>query len=260
MAELFGREGGTTKGRGGSMHLTHVERHFWGGYAIVSGHIPIATGLGLALQYQEQDAVALCIFGDGATNAGAFHEAMNMAAVWKVPTIFLCENNLYAMGTAHQYISAVPSMAVKASAYAIPAETIDGQDVLAVYAATQRAIEHCTSGKGPYFLEAMTYRFRGHSMADPETYRTKDEIEQYRSSDPIERFKAQLIEAELSTEAEITEIEQQVEDEVERAIQFADQSPAPDPSTIYDHVYANGVDDAAHNPRPGAQEEEAARG
>jgi pyruvate dehydrogenase E1 component alpha subunit len=239
MAELFGKETGTTKGRGGSMHLTHVERHFWGGYAIVAGHLPIATGIGLALQYQEQDAVCMCIFGDGATNAGAFHEAMNMAAIWKLPVIFLCENNLYAMGTAFQYISAVPSMATKASGYAMQAETVDGQDVLAVYEATQRAVEWCKAGKGPYFLEAMTYRFRGHSMADPETYRDKDEIEEYRSRDPITAFQTQLIDAGVAQKSDFEQIEREVEEQLEAAIFFADASPFPAEDTLHDHVYAD---------------------
>ncbi|RIK45424.1 MAG: pyruvate dehydrogenase (acetyl-transferring) E1 component subunit alpha [Chloroflexi bacterium] len=258
MAELFGKETGTTKGRGGSMHLTHVERHFWGGYAIVAGHLPIATGIGLALQYQEQDAVCMCIFGDGATNAGAFHEALNMAAIWKLPVIFLCENNLYAMGTAHQYISAVPSMATKALAYDMKAETVDGQDVLAMYEAARRAVEWCKAGNGPYFLEAMTYRFRGHSMADPETYRDKDEVEQYRSRDPITAYQEQLIEAGVADKAVFEQIDREVEEQLEAAIFFADASPFPDPSTIYDYVYAepiwetiarNGASEDSEGPR-----------
>lgn len=237
MAELFGKETGTTKGRGGSMHLTHVERNFWGGYAIVAGHIPIATGLGLAIQYQEQDAVAMCIFGDGSTNAGAFHEALNMAAVWKLPVIFLCENNLYAMGTAWEYVSAVPQMATKAKAYDITAEVVDGQDVLAMYEVTKRAVEHCKAGKGPYFIEAMTYRFRGHSMADPETYREKEEVEQRRDEDPIILFRDQLLEFNKAEQSDFDAIDQAIEDEIERAIKFADESSFPDPSTIHDHVY-----------------------
>jgi pyruvate dehydrogenase E1 component alpha subunit len=242
------------------MHLTHVERNFWGGYAIVGGHIPIATGLGLALQYQEIDGVAVCIFGDGSTNSGAFHEALNMAAVWKLPVLFLCENNLYAMGTAHQYVSAVPQMATKALAYDIAAETIDGQDVLAVYDATRRAVEHCKAGKGPYFLEAMTYRFRGHSMADPETYREKEEVEQRRGDDPISRFRQLLLDQGRAEQGDFDTIDQAVEKTVEEAIAFADASPYPDPSTIADYVYADSSwgDDGA----TGAEDarEEGARG
>jgi pyruvate dehydrogenase E1 component alpha subunit len=241
MAELFGKATGTTGGRGGSMHLTHVERHFWGGYAIVAGHIPIAAGLGLALQYQEINGVAMCIFGDGSTNAGAFHEALNMAAVWKVPVIFLCENNLYAMGTAHEYVSAVPQMSTKAKAYDIPAEIVDGQDVLAMYEATQRAVEHCKAGKGPYFLEAMTYRFRGHSLADPEMYRDKEEVTKRRTDDPIALFAEKLLDAEIAQQSDLDAIHDDIEKVIEQSIEFADNSPVPDPNTIYDHIYANGV-------------------
>lgn len=237
MAELFGKATGTTKGRGGSMHMIHPERHFWGGYAIVGGHIPLATGLGLAIKHKHEDAVAVCIFGDGATNAGAFHESLNMAQLWKLPVIFLCENNLYGMGTAVEYASAVPQMSQKAQGHGIKTEVVDGQDVLKMYEVTQRAIEHAKSGEGPFFIEAMTYRFRGHSMADPETYREKDEIEEHRAEDPIDLFKQQLIEAEIADDSDFEEIEAQVETQMEEAIAFADESEFPEPSTIYDYVY-----------------------
>lgn len=239
MAELFGKVTGTTKGRGGSMHMVYPERNFWGGYAVVAGHIPLATGLGFALKYQQQDAVAMCIFGDGATNAGAFHEALNMAAVWDVPTIFLCENNLYGMGTAVQYASAVPQMATKAKAYDIENEIVDGQDVLAMYEATRRAVEHCKSGKGPYFIEAMTYRFRGHSVADPETYRDKEEIDEQRQRDPLTLFRDQLLQAEIAQESDFDEIDNTIEEQLEEAVKFADESPLPELSTIHDYVYAS---------------------
>ncbi len=239
MAELFGKETGTTHGRGGSMHLVHPERNFWGGYAIVGGHLPIATGIGLALKYQKKDAVAVAIFGDGSTNAGAFHEAMNMAAVWKLPVVFLCENNLYGMGTAVEYVSAVPQMSTKAKAYDIKAEIVDGQDVIAVYEAMKRAVEHCKSGEGPYFLEAMTYRFRGHSMADPESYRDREEVEEFRHRDPIVLFRDQLVEQELARPVDFEQIHEAVEVAVEEAIKFADESDFPDPSTLHDHIYAS---------------------
>jgi pyruvate dehydrogenase E1 component alpha subunit len=167
MAELFGKATGLVGGRGGSMHFADASKHFWGGYAIVAGLLPIAAGLGLASKYLNQRRVAVAIFGDGATNNGAFHEALNFAALWKLPVLFLCENNQYGMGTAVQYASAVREMYRKACAYDIPAERVDGQNVLAVYEAMKRALEHCRSGNGPYFLEALTYRYRGHSMADP---------------------------------------------------------------------------------------------
>lgn len=239
MAELFGKETGTTHGRGGSMHLVHPERHFWGGFAIVGGHLPMATGLGLAIKHQKQDAVAMAIFGDGSTNAGAFHEALNMAAIWKLPVIFLCENNLYGMGTAVEYVSAVPQMSTKAKAYDIPAEIVDGQDVLAMYEATKRAVEHCKSGEGPYFLEAMTYRFRGHSMADPEMYREREEIDEYRSRDPIILFRDQLIKEKIAEDADFEPIHAKIEEQLEEAVKFADESEFPDPSTLHDHIYAS---------------------
>ena len=239
MAELFGKETGTTKGRGGSMHLVHPERNFWGGYAIVAGHLPIATGIGLAIKHQKQDAVAMAIFGDGSTNAGAFHEALNMAKIWDLPVVFLCENNLYGMGTAVEYVSAVPQMSTKAKAYDMEAEIVDGQDVLAMYEATQRAVEHCKSGKGPYFIEAMTYRFRGHSMADPEAYREREEIEKHRERDPIVLFRDQLLEYNLAEQGDFDVIHETIEVQMEDAVKFADESDFPDPSTLYDHIYAS---------------------
>ncbi|MCO5178142.1 MAG: pyruvate dehydrogenase (acetyl-transferring) E1 component subunit alpha [Thermomicrobiales bacterium] len=239
MAELFGRSTGTTGGRGGSMHMIHPQRNFWGGYAIVSGHILIGAGIGMALKYQEIDGVSLVIFGDGATNGGAFFEALNMASLWKLPVIFLCENNEYAMGTAIEYHSAVPKMSTKAEGLGIKSEIVDGQDVLAMREATQRARDYCTAGNGPYFLEAMTYRFRGHSMADPETYREKDEIEEKRATDPIPAYREQLLHAGKAEQADFDKIDEEIEIIVEEAVQFADKSPWPDPSTLEDFVYAD---------------------
>ena len=237
MAELFGKEPGTTKGRGGSMHMVHPERNFWGGYAIVGGHIPLAVGAGLAIKHKREDAVSVAIFGDGSTNSGAFHEAANMASLWKLPVVFLCENNHYGMGTAVEYASAVPQMSTKAEGHGIETEIVDGQDVVAVYEAMQRAVQHCKEGNGPYFLEAMTYRFRGHSMADPEAYRDRQEIDHYRERDPIPMFKNQLQEAGRATAEDFETIEAGVEEIVENAVQFADASEFPDPSTIFDWIY-----------------------
>ncbi len=249
MAELFGRSTGTTKGRGGSMHMVHPETNFWGGYAIVAGHIPIATGLGLAIKNQQQDAVAMCIFGDGSTNNGAFHEALNMAAIWDLPVIFLCENNLYGMGTHHEYVSAVPQMSTKADAYAIKNEIVDGQDVLAMYEVTQRAVEHCKAGNGPYFIEAMTYRYRGHSMADPESYREREEVDEFRQRDPIQLFKTQLIEAEVADESDFDAIDEEIESQIEDAVTFADESPWPEPDTLYDYIYYSDGEVGREPPR-----------
>jgi len=242
MAELFGKSTGLVGGRGGSMHFAAASKNFWGGYAIVSGHLPIAVGLGLASRYLGERRVAVAIFGDGATNAGPFHEAMNLAALWKLPVLFLCENNLYGMGTAVEYASAVREMAKKACAYEMPAERVDGQDVLAVYEATKAALDHCRSNKGPYFLEALTYRFRGHSMADPEMYRTKEEVEEYRRQrDPIVLFRNRLIQEGITVMAELDDIDRDVDDIVAAAVRFADESPEPDPQTVTDHVYAGSA-------------------
>lgn len=241
MAELFGRSTGVAGGRGGSMHFADAERNFWGGYAIVAGHLPIAAGLALASQYLEQDYVVLCFFGDGATNNGAFHEALNFASLWKLPVLFICENNQYGMGTAVEYASAVREMAKKATAYDIPSERIDGQDVLEVREAVKKALDHCRAGNGPYFIEAMTYRFRGHSMADPEAYRTKEEVEKWRQEDPILRFRGKLLAEGVATEDELNAIDSEVDAQMEEAVRFADESPVPDPSTLTKHVYTEPV-------------------
>ncbi len=241
MAELFGKKTGVTGGRGGSMHLADASKNFWGGYAIVSGHLLLSVGLGYASKYLDEDRVVVCYFGDGATNAGAFHEAMNMAAVWELPVIFLCENNLYGMGTAVEHVSAVQEMAKKALAYDMPSMQIDGQNVTEVYEKSQEALEHCRSGKGPMFIEALTYRFRGHSMADPEQYRDREEIDQYRAYDPIPLFRDRLIDAKITTDDELEEIHKTVKEQVEAAVKFADESENPDLDTLADFVYADPV-------------------
>ena len=239
MAELFGKETGVVHGRGGSMHFSDVSKNFWGGYAIVGGHIPLASGLALASQYLEQDSVVVCVFGDGATNTGAFHEAANLASVWKLPVIFLVENNLYGMGTAVEYVSAVRDMSRKAIAYDITAARVDGQDVLAVREAMKAALEHCRSGNGPFLLEALTYRFRGHSMADPESYRSKEEVERFRKDDPIVVFRNKLISDGVATQEEFDQIDADALKEIEQAVEFAEESPVPDPSTLDEFIYAD---------------------
>jgi pyruvate dehydrogenase E1 component alpha subunit len=192
MAELFGRATGVSRGRGGSMHLFDPKRGFMGGYAIVGGHLPIAVGLALASSYLKNGRIVLNIFGDGAVNQGEFHESLNLASVWKLPVFFLCENNLYGMGTDVRRVSAEPEIHKRACAYNIPAERVDGMDLLAVREAARRAVEWVRRGKGPYFLEAVTYRFRGHSMADPEFYRDKEEVQRWKEQDPIVRFQRHL--------------------------------------------------------------------
>ncbi|MBI5880065.1 MAG: pyruvate dehydrogenase (acetyl-transferring) E1 component subunit alpha [Chloroflexi bacterium] len=238
MAELLGRSTGVAGGKGGSMHLVDVSKGFWGGYGIVGGHIALATGLALASQYQDENRVTLCIFGDGSTNIGYFHESLNLASLWKLPVLYLCENNLYGMGTAVERASAVASMAEKACAYNIPAVRIDGMDTLKVFDATQRAIEHVRSGNGPYFIEAMCYRFPGHSMGDPERYRVKDEVDRYKQRDPIVAFGKQLEGDGVVDEADLERIEREVAQEMDAVASFADASPAPAPESMYDFIYA----------------------
>jgi pyruvate dehydrogenase E1 component alpha subunit len=241
MAELFGRSTGVSHGKGGSMHLFDRARHFLGGYAIVAGHLPIACGLGLSAQTQGEDRVVLCIFGDGAVNEGEFHEALNLASLWKLPVIFLCENNLYGMGTALAAASATSELYKFAEAYNMPGARCNGMDVRDCYRSMGDALAHCSSGKGPYFLEAMTYRFRGHSMADPELYRTKDEVAEWRRKDPILMLRQDLVSREVLTEDDVTRMFQDVESEVDEATMFADESPKPDPSQLYTDVYAESV-------------------
>jgi pyruvate dehydrogenase E1 component alpha subunit len=237
MAELFGKTTGVSKGRGGSMHLFDVSRHFMGGYAIVGGHMPLACGLGLASNQLKNGRIVLCFFGDGAVNQGEFHEALNLAAVWHLPVVFLCENNLYGMGTNIRRVSAEPEVYRRACAYNIAAEQVDGMDVLAVRDAVGKAVQHARDGKGPYFVEAMTYRFRGHSMADPEFYRTKEEVQQWRARDPIVLFQRELRGRGLLDDAGVKQIEDDVEQTVSGAERFAEESPAPDVSSLYDDVY-----------------------
>ncbi|HCV00101.1 MAG TPA: pyruvate dehydrogenase (acetyl-transferring) E1 component subunit alpha, partial [Dehalococcoidia bacterium] len=192
MAELFARVDGTNKGRGGSMHIFDVDSNFLGGYAIVAGHMPIATGLGLAAQFTQKDWATLCIFGDGGVGEGEFHEALNLAAIWKLPVVWFCENNGYGMGVPFDDSLANDVYKI-AAAYQIPSVRIDGMDVLEVYSATQLALAHCREGNGPYFIEALTYRYRGHSMADPELYRTKEEVESFRQKDAIQRLRNSMM-------------------------------------------------------------------
>lgn len=242
MAELFGKATGLVGGRGGSMHFADASRRYWGGHTLVGDVPPLAAGLAFASKYLCKREVTVAIFGEGATNCGAFHEGLNIAALWKLPVLFLCENNLYGMGTPVPSASAVREMYRKACAYDIPAEQVDGQDVLAVYEATKRALAHCREGNGPYFLEALTYRFRGHSMADPETYRSKDEVEEWRRQrDPIILFRHRLLKHSIASEDELSTIDQAVEQAVQEAVRFAEESPEPDPTTLTRFVYADPI-------------------
>ncbi|HEX8042048.1 pyruvate dehydrogenase (acetyl-transferring) E1 component subunit alpha [Candidatus Deferrimicrobium sp.] len=236
MAELYGKATGLSKGKGGSMHMADVRRHLWGGYAIVGGHIPLATGLALAIQYRKLPQIVACFFGDGATNAGTFYSGLNLAAVWKLPLIAIVENNHYGMGTALERVSAVDEVYRKASSFDIPGVRIDGNDVLAVRDAVRRMADQSRNGGGPQLIEAMTYRFRGHSMGDPQRYRTKEEVEEAKSRDPIARWRSTVQENDLATEDELRKIGDEVEAEVEEAVRFAENSPAPDPGELCNDV------------------------
>ena len=226
MAEMYGKQEGCSRGRGGSMHLYDAEKRFFGGNAIVAGGLPLAVGMGLAehLRGPAEDGfpVAVCFFGEGAMAEGEFHESMNLAALWHLPVLFVCENNLYAMGTALARSESETDLTLKASVYRLPAWSVDGMDVLAVEQAAQAAITAVRAGGGPHFLEMRTYRYRAHSMFDPELYRIKDEVEEWKQRDPIATFEARLRDAELLDDAALEAIEHEVADEVRRAIDFAE--------------------------------------
>jgi pyruvate dehydrogenase E1 component alpha subunit len=221
MAEMFGRAEGCSRGRGGSMHLFSAEHHFYGGNAIVGGGIPVAGGLALADQTLGRDRVTVCFFGEGAMAEGEFHETMNLAALWDLPVLFCCENNLYAMGTALDRSEAVTDLALKASAYGMPSWSVDGMDVEAVRDGAGRAVESIRAGGGPVFLEARTYRFRAHSMYDPELYRGHDEVEHWREQDPIPAFTARVTGAGLLTADDLAAIEAATQAEIDDAVAFA---------------------------------------
>jgi pyruvate dehydrogenase E1 component alpha subunit len=225
MAELYGKANGCSRGRGGSMHFFDAERRFYGGYAIVGGGLPIAAGLALADKMRGDARVTACFFGEGAAAEGEFHEALNLAALWRLPIVFLCENNRYAMGTALERSESETSIAEKARAYLLPADSVDGMDVLAVEAATQRAVGYVRAGNGPYFVEFNTYRFRGHSMADPELYREKAEVDEWKHRDPIALFGARMRELGLLADDDIARLEQSVAQFVYGAVAAAEAGP-----------------------------------
>lgn len=239
MAELYGKATGSSKGKGGSMHLFDASRNFMGGYAIVGGQLPIATGLALASAYKGTDQVTVCFFGDGALNQGEFHEAMNLASLWKLPVLFFLENNLYGMGSHVERTYAGGRDVYKAAShYAMQARQIDGMDVLEVRDATREAVGHIRQGQGPFFMEAMTYRFRGHSMADPEEYRDKAEEEQWRHRDPIDTFRQHALTEGMLSEEDVQAIDQEVEQVLDEAERFADESPWPEAEVAFEDVYA----------------------
>ncbi len=237
MAELFGKITGCSKGKGGSMHMWSNELGVLGGNAIVAAQMPIAAGVGLAMQYQELDTIVACFFGDGAVDEGAFHEALNLASIWNLPVVYICENNQYSMGMAVQKAWAVDSLLPRAAGHNMPGEQIDGMDVIEVYESTKRAVERARSGQGPTLLEIKTYRFRGHSMTDPAYYRTRDEEQQWRTTrDPIGIFEKKLLELDLATQNEIDANDARATQVAEDAAEFAENSPDPALEELYTDV------------------------
>jgi pyruvate dehydrogenase E1 component alpha subunit len=240
VAELLGKATGISKGKGGSMHMADVSKNFWGGHAIVGAHLPIASGLALGDLYRKQDGVTICMFGDGASNIGYFHEAVNLSKVWNLPVLWVCENNQYGMGTAVDRASAVSEIRQKAEGYGIPNKCLDGMDVLRVRQAAEEALAFVRAGNGPFFLEIETYRFRGHSMGDPERYRKPEEVRQWQENDPIGIYHKALIDQGLASQAELDALEQKAEADTAAAVQFAENSPEPAPEALFENIYVEG--------------------
>jgi pyruvate dehydrogenase E1 component alpha subunit len=239
MAELYGKETGSSKGRGGSMHIFDVEHHFMGGYALVGGPFPLAVGMAKAIKMKGTDQISICFLGDAANNQGTFHESMNMAALWKLPVLYVCENNLYGIGTRIDRSTAVVDQYKRVCGYNIPAVQTDGQDVEKVYEAAKVAVEHVRSGKGPYFLELMTYRYRGHSMSDSNAYRAKEEERMWSKRDPIIMLRDRLIEAKAMSMDDYKKLDDEVLDEIENeVIKFSEASPEPKVAELEKYVLA----------------------
>jgi len=239
MAELLGKQDGCSKGKGGSMHMADTEKNFWGGHAIVGAHIPIAAGMALGDVYQgNDDAITICMFGEGATNIGFFHEGLNLSKVWNLPVLWVCENNKYGMGTAVERASAVTEIRQKAEGYGMPNERIEGMDVMKVRKEVSRILEEIRKEGGPYLLEIMTYRYRGHSMGDPERYRDKEEVRKWEEEDPIGIFRKFILEEEIATEEELDGQEEEAEEIIEEAVEFAESSPNPSREALFEDVYS----------------------
>lgn len=237
MAELYGKATGCTKGKGGSMHFFSREKRFFGGHGIVGGQIGLGAGIAFAEQYNDTDNVTLCFFGDGAARQGLLHETFNMAVLWQLPVIFICENNHYAMGTSVERTSKVLDIYRLADAYDMPGDSVDGMNPEAVHIAIERAVKRAREKGGPTFLEIKTYRYRGHSMSDPAKYRSKEEVEEYKESDPIEFVLKKIREHKFATEEEIEAINEKVKAEVDESVQFAEESPYPDAAEVYKDIY-----------------------
>jgi pyruvate dehydrogenase E1 component alpha subunit len=238
MAEFLGKETGYCRGQGGSMHIADVKTGNLGATGVVGDGIPVSVGVGLSIKLQGQGRVVLCFFGDGAANAGAFHESLNMASIWKLPVVFVCENNQYAMSTSVKKAFPIKNIADRAAAYGMPGMVVDGNDVLVVYEATREAMDRARRGEGPTLIECKTYRWKGHSKSDQQRYRTREEVEAWKRKDPITRFRSRLIEEEAITEKEAERIEEEAWETVEAAVRFAQESPEPSLEGIEEEVYA----------------------
>ncbi len=236
MAELFGKATGCSKGKGGSMHLFDVEKHFLGGNGIVGAHIPIATGVGLKIVTRDEDGVVLCYFGDGAIHQGSFHESLNMARIWNLPVVYICENNQYGMGTDFKRVSAVEDFSVMGASYGIEGKQVNGMDVLEVYDEVAKTVDRTRSEKMPSFIEIQTYRYKGHSMSDPAKYRTREELESYKEQDPILILKALMVEKKMLTEEGFMKLDKEIRAICDEAVNFAEESPEPGLETLYEDV------------------------
>ena len=240
MAELFGRMEGCCKGKGGSMHLFDWDINFLGGYAIVAGMCPLAVGVAKAVQYRQEDRVVLCFFGDGATNQGVYHEALNMSSLYKLPVVWICENNHWAIGSSVARSSAVESLARKTRGYGMPTDTVDGMDFFKMQSVAERAIQRAREGKGPSFLEAQCYRYRGHSMADPATYRSKEDVDYWKSRDPIPRIKAAIKHDFDVPDEEFVALDEKAREVVDDAVRFAENGTEPPLEELYADLYVEG--------------------
>ena len=237
MAELYGKSTGCSKGKGGSMHMFSKELNFMGGHGIVGAQIPMGAGIAFGDMYKGNDNVTFCSFGDGAARQGALHETFNMAMIWKIPVVFIIENNNYAMGTSVERTTNVTDMSKIGDSYEMPSESVDGMTVEAVHDAIERASAHCRKGNGPYLLDIRTYRYKGHSMSDPQKYRAKDEVKEWQSKDPIEKVLEIIKTKKYATEKQLEEIKQNVKDMVDESVTFAEESAMPEASELYKDVY-----------------------
>jgi pyruvate dehydrogenase E1 component alpha subunit len=237
MAELYGKATGCVKGKGGSMHFFSAEHNYFGGNGIVGAQIPIGTGIAFAEKYRSTDSLCVTMFGDGAARQGALYESFNMAMNWKLPVLYICENNMYAMGTSVERTSNVHDLAKIGLSFDMPSESVDGMNPESVHEALMRAADHIRSGKGPYYLEIETYRYRGHSVSDPAKYRTKEELEAYKDKDPVEMIQVKMVNDGIASQKEVDDIIQKINTEIDEAMEFAENSPYPLPSELYEDNY-----------------------